>query len=476
MKTTIRLFFVTLILAGCTSMVERGDKQYEAGDYNAAAATYERALRFHPNDAQAQENLRKARQKIIEQQLIEVRQLRMSDNYADSQGKLKRLINQENSWQLAPAGAAFSAQSEEMEYFFKWLSEQTARNESAEKYMNAKLLLQENEFVFAKSTFSGSYQRLVSRVDTGGGRHCRKIKSIVGGHFSNEFWQHYCVFWGQTANSNSSKNIPNGFGSVTFKGKINGLPEEVLASFSETLMNGLRSSPLYQADGKALAVELSGIFEKNYVESKNVGIHSYDEDVPYQEMVQVSYQESEPFLNTRVVTDPVTGLNRTETFTDYRSVTKYRQEAVTKYRKEARTLPFVKTDYTADFNLNGAMNFSLDGGTFSIPLSGQYHRVDYYSEISNERIGLHARPFDVPTQANWLKSTIAPVSTNVSQQVKSAWENKYCNFKNSGGKSTQAEGILKCAAGGGKELELVNNWSMEMFNLPYTKVSQVIGL
>jgi hypothetical protein len=75
-----------------------------------------------PNDGVALERLKKSRQQIIENRLIEVRQQRLSDDFEGAIGKLAEILLDENKWGVSPIGVAFSTQLEEMDLLYHWVS------------------------------------------------------------------------------------------------------------------------------------------------------------------------------------------------------------------------------------------------------------------------------------------------------------------------------------------------------------------
>lgn len=470
------IFVLPLFFTGCTSLHERAEEYYQAGDYAAAEAVNQSILRDDPQDPIAAEHIRKTRQKLIERNLIEARQLRLSNSLEESHAKLRQVVRDENEWNLSPSGAAFSAQSEEVEFLYEWLKEQVAVLSKDRKFLKLKLLLKQNHELFVHSDWTLPFQRLVSDVDSRGAQHCLEIRSMVTGYFSKEFWNHYCVFWGQEIKNAPAVSLKGGFGHIVFKGQITDLPPDVLPIFSESLLQALKTTPLYQADGKALVVQLTGRFNSAYSEEKSVGIHSYDEEIPYQVMETVTYTESEPQTSYVKVKDPVTKKEKYEPQTTYKDVTKYRQEAVTKYRKEARTLTFPKTDFKVDYALNSQFSFLLDGVKYAIPINEKMHIADTYHDVSNPRIGLNERPQKIPTEIHWLKQHSSVFERTARTQVRDSWANKYCNFKTPPLQSSQTEIVLKCAAGVGDSRGLVDSWSHEAFQMSYIQLRDVLGI
>src|ERR1044072_9544649 len=121
------LVLMALFLAACASLEKKADEAYTKGEFFAAASLYQQVVPSNPNNAVAIERLRTSRQQVIEKRLIEVRLLRMSENHQDALDKLKNVMADEAKWNVAPPGAAYSAQTEEIEELFRWFNAQVKR-------------------------------------------------------------------------------------------------------------------------------------------------------------------------------------------------------------------------------------------------------------------------------------------------------------------------------------------------------------
>ena len=65
MRKPLYILALALSLSACTSLVEKGDKLYQQGLYQQAAALYEQALAEDAEDIKAQQGLAVARNKSL---------------------------------------------------------------------------------------------------------------------------------------------------------------------------------------------------------------------------------------------------------------------------------------------------------------------------------------------------------------------------------------------------------------------------
>ena len=88
----IKLLAALMLLVSCVNLVEKGDELYSKELYEDSARLYEQALRRDPNNADAKVRLKKARTKIMERDLKDVRALRLGKNLSAAAEKLEQVL------------------------------------------------------------------------------------------------------------------------------------------------------------------------------------------------------------------------------------------------------------------------------------------------------------------------------------------------------------------------------------------------
>lgn len=480
----MRYLFVvfTLLMSACSSLHKKADKAFEAGEYPAAASLYEQVLRKDPSDATAIENLSKARQHMIDDRLLQVRQAILANNLADALDKFETILNDEQVWKLAPSGPAFSTQNDVAEDLFKWSSAQIHAFIKDGKPLKAKVFLDTHNNSLTSGNLRSRADALDRQVRAAGQADCMAMKSGGNGPYANEFVKKYCLVWGDkekaaAANSTalSHPKIP-GYGQINLLGDIKDLPSDTLATLSDSLLKGLKQTQFFVADGPALKVNLSGAFINQYSERQGVGVFAYSVQIPYQELQTVSYQERVPYTEFHQEYNSTTQQYQQVPTTEYRWETRYRQEAVTRYRSEPRTMTYPETQFSLKYSLAAKAVFMLDGVSHVLPLEDQLEMNDNYHQFSDSAVGLRPKAKAAPTAFDWLNKHFNAAGSDLSDKVASAWDNKYCRVPaqmNAGG---QMESILKCISGTHKVPEFAENWFMSKFGLSFKKVSSVIGL
>ncbi len=484
----------SLLLVSCASLSKQASNHFEKGEYAAAASLYERALINDPGDAEAIEGLKRSRQQLIQERLIQVRLLRLANNSQDALDTLNNIMKDEASWKLSPTGVAFSTQTEECRESFKWFQSQIMTTLTAEQNLKAKIFSDKYSPIFAAGDLSTKFNRIEKAINDHGLAQCRTMRKSSTGAFAADFADRFCMVWG-AKNRTTQSTAPTGlktYGQIRLVGAITNLPEEVSSDLADALLAGLKTSPYYQPGAKPLEVKLIGSFTKSYDEHSFTALYSYNVDVPYQEKVSVPYEETvtQPYTDNESITksettwDPITHKLITKNSTTQQAVTRYREvketryrdEWQTKYRSEERTLQYPAMRFNLHYQVNANAFFKLDSVQYELPLNDELNLTDTYHEMENREIGLLTKQKNFPSSMDWLKDHFVKTQKEVSEKVEAAWDAKYCKFTPEQVTRTQTDAVMKCLRGTRRQHEFVDNWFHARFGLSFAAVNDVVGI
>jgi hypothetical protein len=472
---------VVCLLVGCTSLHEKAEKHLLLGEYNAAASIYDEILAKTPNDALAIDRQKRARQKLIEDRLIEVRQQRLSDNFLDAIIKLDAIQKDEEKWGVSAIGVAFSTQSEETELLYRWFKNQVNDDLDSGKYLKAKVFFDKHESVFNFGSTRKKNSELKAVLKEKGGEHCAQMYKEFAGPYSAEFVKRYCMVWGKEA---ANKNrVPSSikmsglrqYGQVDVHGLIDRLPSELNSTISDVVLSGIKATPFYAADSQALKASVNGKYAASYREHQEVKVHPYTVEIPYQVEVTVPYMVSVPYTYYVQQYDYNTGRMYSVPQTGYNYETRFQNVMKTRYRTESRSFPFTVTAFDLTLIVVGKLEFEVDGVFHKIPLNYEKEQSDYFHTINNDEIGLHSKEKNVPNEVDWLKENFAGIQRLVKEKITESWENKYCKIPESLMRKTQIETVMKCLKGSGLVHDFVNNWFQANFSMSYKEVESAIS-
>jgi hypothetical protein len=314
-------------------------------------------------------------------------------------------------------------------------------------------------------------------VNAAGLRHCQTLKSTAAGPYAQEFINRYCMVWGEKESKPAlpAKAGVQKYGRVSLVGGIDNLPRDVSQALAASLLQGLQSTPYYQAAAPELKIQISGNYVDSYSEKPILLTHIYQVQIPYQVTVDVPYYEQIPYVAFHTVIDATTGAVSNVPYTEYRSETRYRQEIQTQYRTEDRSFPYSATEFTVTYSLAAKIHYVLDGVTYDLPLQDAYHLTDNYHEIADASIGLQPKSRQMADEQDWLRKEFAVTGQSLTGKVTDAWDSKYCQVPRNLSSANQIESVMRCLKGSTKPHDFVENWFQSQFGLSLNEVRAAIG-
>lgn len=198
MKPIISVIVLALLLTACTSLVDKGDKLFEAGEFEDAAEFYQRALRKDPNNVEATIGLTRAQEKIIDRGLIDVRMLRLSSNMEGATQKLEQIMRNQKAWDLQAQGAVAVTQNEETRFARSWLAQEGRRLAEAPFPDQYRYYERQYSFLISGSVpLKNELYKRNGKVAQKGEYLCQQLARNVEGQrfFLNDFTRKYCAMW-----------------------------------------------------------------------------------------------------------------------------------------------------------------------------------------------------------------------------------------------------------------------------------------
>ncbi|RXJ70846.1 hypothetical protein CS022_22225 [Veronia nyctiphanis] len=442
MMKRVSALTVALLLVGCVSMVERGNEAFEKGLYTEAAAFFEKAVAEDPNDLEAKQGLARARSKIVDQQLIDIRMLRMAANYSQAALKLQEILKMQSQWRTDAVAAQALTQNEEIRYATDWLKSE------------AKVLLNEKQpdkfrwfnhqfktligTVRLSSTFD-DYQQELSQI---GKDKCVALGKEGSGQdfYYTSFVEKYCLAWSAPVSMELDNIDESRYSGISFTTDLNlntfnnyGLRGQ-LEGYQSAMESAFTASPWFDRAGEKTAK-----FELN-------ATVDYSRD-------SVSVQRQKRYMVTELRPDPnsVNGKVPVEV---------------------ERVYLYPETTYQERFGVKVGYRGEVDGQklwkTESENKSNrtQGHGIDY------AEAGLFPVQPNFLDQSSIVGEELEKLKSAFSADLKTLWRDSYCRKANT---SLVAESVFRCAAVEPKN-GMVDNWFIQTFGIDYPKMKVLYGL
>ena len=522
------LLFLSGLLVSCSLTKMKANKLMEKGYYDEARALYVQVLEDDPGDEEAIVKKKIAERKIINRDLIKIRDQIGSGSFKDALYTSKIVLRNINNWKIEtdPNAARFlnvrrkklfpyfrkhilfqlnDSKPKVAESFFKdykvlfWdfnladLSNKIIQGLYSSFKKRIKTILSKNYPLKAELFYkresdirfeSSELNRLKNKIMQVGRKKCKKLRRNSGKkNFYGLFLKNYCDHFAGAQRSVSSVNSPliakDLFSSPEIKANLKGIPFEISKEIEEYMNDIFKKSPWYHPDGmKKVKVSLTGFFKKSTrIQSFNK-THSYTVSIPYTAMV--------PEFRTRQVPYSTTQYTCSYNY-DYGQtcanipVTKYRTEfytvnvPVTKYRKERRFFPYISKRYYQRFLLTLNANFKLAKDSEDLNYSNSLSESDEFHDQSLPKIRLYRDPLEISEPLPWLKVNSKTASNKFFNSLKTSWERKYC-FPKEKKRSIASigEAVVRCSRSSSSH-SFIDDWHRQLFNLKKDQVESMIG-
>ena len=434
------LFPCLMIVAGCANLVDKGDKLYEQGMYQEAAAFYEKALLRNPNDVEATMGLNQARNMIIDRGLIEVRMLRLASNNAGAMQKLESILRNQKAWNIEMQGAVAITQEEETRHAEKWLRKEAENLSKSPLPDKFRWFTHSYVYLIANAQLEQDFEQYQPRLKELGQKQCHSMVHEVSGqrYYMHDFVKKYCLTWGEDVSLTVDDIDHSRFRGLTttqrvrFRTNDNAGQRTLLQSRLARLEDQFKNSLWYSSKGASLlTIDVAG-------------------DVAYKKTTQrvtrsTTYKTSEKLK----LANGATELREVEKIYKY-PVSEYHEKYNVRITYEGE----VKSQ-TLNHELVKSENHRTEGHNTTFKPAKISPRSARFMEIDKIFIG-----------------ALDSANLQILDKLTSLWVANYCE---QGLGNHQGEYILRCGRAAPNNT-YVNSWFTQYFGVDYEAMAQIYGL
>lgn len=435
------------ILAGlatsCTSAQKRAQKHLESGNYEEAAAIYERLARSKSKDPEVIEGLKKARQGVISKRLIEVRMARMSGNADGALEQLWDVVRLENEWKEFPTAQTGFTQAEETGYLYSAFEGKLKAALETKFPLRAESAHRRYAPVFASGDTARKFQGWEKPIRQSGKESCKGFLAMGRKDlpYFGEFTRKYCAHFGEEVRDTGAETqakLAELYHRIEVQGAIQSLPAELGHLMGQELQGALEETPWFDVKGKKKsAFVLKG--EHVYQHSKDLVnmVHHYKAKEPYTDYRTVQKTRQIPYQDTEQRMDPVTRQVATVTVTKYRMESYSEQEKVVLEREVDRVYPYNAIKHQQRLELFVAAEGELGPKQLAVDLTEKASREGHQHDLKVTEIGLGPSRPELLDQHAWVKDQLKRVRAQFKEKANALWVSLYC----SGGATENGDGI-----------------------------------
>jgi hypothetical protein len=437
------------IAVACASAKERGDKAMESGNFESAVQNYESAVKRDPNDQESIAGLKRAREELLGQKLIQVRLARQGGNSYEALGHLLRVIDLENTWKFFPGGKIGFTQEEESKAALGFAKGLITADLKAMQPLKAELFLRSYKPIFSVDG-GKEFNAVQAAVNKTGKQHCGSFaKQVIKGRPYFARWvASYCQFWGENLGKSAAFAEPLSntlYGDVKVKLDTEGLAPEIASQVGQAVDEALTKTPWYDAQGKnVVEATLMGSFTQSKNKNGIILIHTYSalenytEKVPVQKIRQVAYTAWEQRL------DP-SGATRSVPVQRYRDETYWEQVDQTKSRSVEKNFRYPAWKHDQQLAIHLAGTFVINGKTIDASVSDKSNADGIEHDENHPEMGLKPSRPDVPNAATWQKEKVAAFAAAFRDQAAALWRTAFCEVDASAASvADSGDRVAKC--------------------------------
>ena len=465
-----------MFLYGCASppsVKEQAVKLTENGLCKDALSLWDKAVTEAPADMDAKIGQKKCRDQIIQENLISVRNLRLSSNEREALYLLVRIKNQMMSWESNLDFNSSSFLAKETNALWSFWKNYVDSLLEQKKVLKASLLLKQYSYIF--STIS-DFSYVETKINATGLSFCDElILKSNNKPYLSEFSSKVCEFYG-------NKNYKTmGLKSNDLYYKI--YPDfliDKMGSFSRNSLNlileeSFKKTPWFNPNAdKQLFIVIKGnlIINKGQVEDKKS--KKYYVEIPYFEKIAVSKSKQVPYFDTEMVcnqfgqnycTSQYVQKYRTEYYTDY--------ETVKKYRDEERFFNYKVLTSIQNIELKVETSFSVKN-TIIFPYYKKFYEEKISHNHTHELAGISPEN-EVPSDEQVvLNNFFSEIGDTFQNYLNKEWATSFCTQNERVDFYENLESILKCKKSPLHDKIFVDSWVIKNLGVSNQELSLLI--
>lgn len=443
-----------LFLVSCSSAKRRAIELSEKGHFEEAILEWEKALKDDPKDEEALEGLKKSQEMAINNRLVQLRNLRNSNEHARALDALKSLVELQAKWNYKLDVNSATFQGKETALLWNpFKNEVTARLKKGHALSAAALYLDFKDiFAFApKGELDGERARIFSA----GKKSCRAFKDSVQYPYLASFHNRYCEYFG--VKKTSKIVYSDVYGHLKINYTLDGTTEESKYTLLTKMNSSFRETPWYlKSSSKEIPLTVSG---KLVGKTRSQLVEQVQE-----------YWDKETYTTHESIRKSC--LKSDGSYEDC-----YEVQEVTKERDVRKEFEYTATKLSQDITLNFKSEFHLVKMIHTVEMDKDYHEELIVHDHYMPHIDLYPpkiKKLETP-ESIWEKFS-QESAERFKDKLMKVWVAEYCKLPETMSFSSVAENVLRCRKSPEmKSSDFVNTWFQNNYGSSNAVAEKVLG-
>lgn len=444
-----------LLMVSCSSAKKRAIELSEKGHFEEAILEWEKAIKDDPKDSEALEGLIKSREMAINTRLVQLRNLRNSNEHIRALDQLKALVDIQKKWNYKQDVNSAAFQGKETALLWNPFKTEVAARIKKGHALAAASMYEDFKDIFAFAP-KGELNSERSKIFAAGKKSCQKFKDSVSYPYLSSFHNRYCNYFG--VDKTSKVVYTNVFGNLRWTNELQGIPNDHMKfEMINKMMTSFKESPWYLKTAKSeIQMFVSGSFQHRTNTQIVSQVHEYHEDEPY-----TSYEQ----------------VKKTRTNAEGQSEEYYENERVTRYRSVRKEFDYQATKLSQTIAFIFKAKFDLVKQEHTIGLEKDFSESIIVHDYNMPNIELYPpkkKSLETPG-SQWAKYT-DEIATNFKTKLIKIWEAEYCVLPETLNHALVSENVLRCRkSASAKNTDFVNTWFLNNYGIPNSTVEKVLG-
>lgn len=287
--------FTIAFSSSCTTQFKRAKELMVEKNYDEALSILDELVARDPSDSDYQVGLKEARLGVISQSLIKVRMTRLAQNNSESWELLRKVFEQQSSWNLFPTGAVAFTQAEEIDEAFKNLKLEFNLLDRDHKPLRILYLTERYKIIFPESKRK-SFDSSVEQARKDSRKYCVDLTKIGTNqtYYLNRFTNSLCNYLGVKIKAIDAEPEMYSQIRISLDSKSN-IPSQFKTAFQNQLEIKLpQSGWIDPQSSKTMFLEMSGDYFFREITTREPRTHTYYEKVRTTNSNGTIYEHEEP--------------------------------------------------------------------------------------------------------------------------------------------------------------------------------------
>lgn len=458
---------LAFLLVSCASHKKAAINLTEEGLHEAALEQWVLAYQNDPKDLEVQVGLRISQEKVSNERLVRIRDLRQAKDDEQALDELQSLMELQSKHGIQLDFNSSTFQGRETAILWKHQKSQVLNLISQMKPLAAELRYRKYTNVFQSIP---DYPTLRSTIDKTGINQCKTLrKGLTGKPFYRSFVTQYCKFFDP---SNELKTKTATISSVLFAHpviqlKIDGADDEMTTKMLKATAEGFEASAWYHPESKnKIQMEMTGRYKW---EKSSVNIpqsHNYTVSIPYTAYESVRRTRTVPYSDQEYRCE--NGNCNNVTVTKYKSEDYYESEAVTRYRDETRVHKYAAKKNKIDFELvlKGTVRIQQLNHPFTFVKKETEHKILHDENLP--KIGLFPMTQDVTKPMAKLEYYSILAGGDLRLELDALWIKQFCS-------SPSVENVIRCRRAPSYPETFVDTWFLNNHGVSAKDAEALVG-